>query len=411
MKNKLRNPAAFIDLFCAILNALFADNRYFFVFAVSCTVFSALLLYFCLKSDEKYEYKAVFSVFYAVAVPSALCGLFGNVSGYRCGALLFIIIGASETVRMIKRVNKKALAAAFAAVPLAAALCFIACDIKPELKGNETHGAVTKRTYDTSRGASVIYLPENARGGETPAIAYLHGFYAYNNSDIYEDTYYYLASQGYIVIAPNYESIFLNPAYYSKTAAEQITDGMKYAERAGFKVGGVGLIGHSVGAVTALNICAEELLPVKFVMALDASDGGADIIPKKSLSGVSPDLNVLIAAGEDDNSDCFETSLFFRDSLKDHPESAKAFYVLQSDENGNEYVKADHNWMIKKSGEADNLLVNAAFKWAKALADWTFYGENYDMWHGDTALDMGTWSDGKALKPAVRGTGLMEKGE
>ena len=53
MKNvflqKIRIPAAFLLVHSAILNALFADNRHFFVFAVGGTVFSALLLFCCIK--------------------------------------------------------------------------------------------------------------------------------------------------------------------------------------------------------------------------------------------------------------------------------------------------------------------------------------------------------------------------
>ena len=297
--NKIRTPVLFLLSYSAILNAVFADNRYFSVFAVCCAVFSALLLVCCVKYDTDTGYKRLFSVFCPVAVLSAAAGLTGNIAGYRTGALLFLIIVVSELIRAEKRAGKRAFthiaAIVFAYIPLATALCFIFCDIKPELCGNGTvnvsynggYGTVNKRTYTTARGYSVIYYPETDGQKELPVIAYLHGFYPYNNSDTYEDTLYYLASCGYIVVAPNYESIFLDPANYTDCASKQIEDGISFAENT-LKVNPsetdgeyqIGLVGHSVGAVTALNICAEHKLDgVKFVSSLDASDGGAEIIP------------------------------------------------------------------------------------------------------------------------------------
>ena len=421
--NKIRIPAAFLLLHSAILNALFADNRYFSVFAVCSAVFSAFLLICCVKNDADDGYKRLFSVFCPVAVLSAAAGIAGNIAGYRTGALLFLIIAVSELVRAEKRAGKRAFAhiaaAVFAYIPLAAALCFIFCDIKPELCGNGTvnvsynggYGTVSKRTYTTARGYSVIYYPETDGQKELPVIAYLHGFYPYNNSDTYENTLYYLASCGYIVIAPNYESIFLNPANYTDCASKQIKDGISFAENTlGIKPskndGGyqIGLVGHSVGAITALNMCAEHKLSgVKFAVALDASDGGADIIPKDDLCTLDKDINILMAAGEDDTEDCFCVSSYFWDRLSSHPEENKAFYTLQSDKHGEENVTADHIWMKDNGSTADNLRRYGVKKWCKAIADWSFYGENYDLWHGEDALYMGRWSDGTELKRALSG--------
>lgn len=426
MKNKviekIRTPARFLLIYCAIFNALFADNKYFFVFAVGCILVSAFLLACCLKDKSGHIYKVLFSVFFAVSSLASFSGLLGNIAGYRTGAMLFIIISVSELAAFEKRAGRRAFAhiaaAVFAYLPLAAALCFISCDVKPELCGNGTtyvsynggYEKVSKRTYTTDRGYSVIYYPETENETALPVIAYLHGFFVFNSSDSYEETYYYLASCGYIVIAPNYESIFLDPANYTKCAAAQIKDGISFAEdslkvkpakRDGEYL--IGLAGHSVGAVTALNICAERKLPVKFAVSLNASDGGADIIPKDDLSLADGDINILMAVGADDTEPCFRTSRTMWESLSDHPEENKAFYVLYSDENKEERVIADHIFMKENGGSSGNLIKYGVHKWCRAIADWSFYGKDYESWHGASALDMGEWSDGTKLKPAASG--------
>ena len=420
--NKIRIPAAFLLVYGAILNALFADNRYFIIFAISCAVFSALLLLCTLILDDGRVYKILFSVFYACAFLSALSGIIGNIAGYRVGALLFIIISVSELIRMQKRAGKRVFshiaAAVFAYIPLTLALCFICCDIKPEICGagtvyvsdNGGYCTVSKRSYTTARGYSVIYYPETDTVTELPVIAYLHGFYVFNNSDMYEDTYYYLASCGYIVIAPNYESMFMDPANYTDCAAAQIKDGIAFAEKTlktkpAERNGEyqIGLAGHSVGAVTALNICAENRLPVKFAAAFDASDGGADIIPKDDLSTVDKELNILMAVGADDTENCFRTSAYLWNGISGHGEDKKAFYVLYSDEHGGERVIADHKWMKDNGSTAGNHRKYGAYKWCKAIADWSFYGEGYESWHGEQALYMGVWGDGTEVKRASSG--------
>ena len=421
--NKIRVPAAFILLYSALLNAVFADNRYFIIFALSSAAFSALLLVCSLILDTERVYKILFSVFYAVAFLSALSGISGNIAGYRTGALLFIVISVSELIRMQKRAGKKVFlhiaAVVFAYIPLAAALCFIGCDIKPELCGNGTvcvadnggYGTVNKKTYATARGYSVIYYPAADEEKELPVIAYLHGFYIYNSSDEYEDTYCYLASCGYIVIAPNYESMFMDPANYTDCAAKQIKDGVEFAEKTlklnVAKRNGeclTGLAGHSVGALTALNICAEDKLPgVVFAVALDASDGGTDIIPKSDLGAVDKELNILMAIGAEDTENCYRTSEYLWESLSEHAEDKKAFYTLYSGENGKERVVADHKWMKNNGSTTDNLRKYGAYKWCRAIADWSFYGVDYERWHGEEALYMGKWSDGTELEHASAG--------
>ena len=417
----IRNISVFAALFCSLFNAVSADNRYFKIFAISAAALCAVLLICAHIEVAPHGYKAAMTVFYAVTVPAVAAGLLGSIDGYRTGALLLIIISVSELIRLTKRTGKNAVKqifiVLFAYVPLIITFCFIFCDIKPELRGNETlyasefpqsgeYETVIKRTYATGRGASVIYYPDG-KEGETPVIAYLHGYYIYNISDRYEDTLYYLASCGYIVLAPNYENMFLNPENFTTYAEVQIKDGIKYAENTlklkpekacdEYKLG---LVGHSVGAVTALNFCAENKMKVDFVLSLDASDGGSDLIPKRDLSGIDENINVLMAVGADDNEACFSTSAGFRNSLSSHDDEKKAFYVLYSDENGDEKVIADHNWMKHNDSTADNLIRYGAHKWAKALAEWSFYGKNYDLWHSDAALNMGKWSDGTDIKPA-----------
>lgn len=413
---KLRTAAAFVLIYCAILNALFADNTYFRVFAVCGILFSAVLFVFCLKEDNSKAYKAVFAVLFSSAAVFAVLGLAKVIAGYRIGALLFLVISVLEMIMMQKRAGKRVFAhiaaVVFAYVPLTLALCFIFCDIKPELCGNKTeqitynggYDTVSKRTYTTSRGYSLIYYPETDDPAGFPVIAYLHGFYIYNNTESYEDTLYYLASCGYIVIAPNYESMFLDPANYTECASVQIEDGIAFAEKRlkakPAKKNGdlkIGLVGHSVGAVTALNICAENRLPVKFVAALDASDGGVDLIPKNDPALLAPDLNVLMAIGEDDTEDAYRIISYYQNGLSEHSEDKKAFYILHSKEHGAERVIADHVWMKDNGSTTDNLIRYGAYKWCKAIADWSFYGKDYDLWHGEEALYMGEWSDGTPL--------------
>ena len=110
-----------------------------------------------------------------------------------------------------------------------------------------------------------------------------------------------------------------------------------------------------------------------------------------------------MAIGEDDTENAFRTSAYYYNSLSDHPEEKKAFYILYSEEHGEERVTADHKWMKKNESTVDNLIKYGALKWCKAIADWSFNGEDYDNWHGENALYMGRWSDGTELKRAGQG--------
>lgn len=420
--------SVFAATYCALLNAVVADNRYFKVFAILGAVLCGVLLAYAFDEKAPFSYKASYSTLYFLTVISVTAGLFGSIDAYRCGALLLILLSASELVRFAissKKTVALILVVVFAAVPLFSALAFIKCDITPELRGSaelyasefSQSGAynVTKRTYTTGRGASVIYYPSD-KEGEAPVIAYLHGYYIYNTSDEYEDTLYYLASCGYIVLAPNYENMFLNPENFTEYLEIQIKDGIKYAEntldvKPAKKDGEymLGLVGHSVGAVTALNFCVEERMKVGFVLALDASDGNSGFIPKRDLSSIDADVNVLMAVGYDDNDACFDTSINFYNSLDKHEDAKKAFYVLYSDENGDEKVVADHNWMKNNGSTKDNLKRYGAHKWALALAEWTFYENDYDGWHSDKAFDMGKWSDGSDVKKATSGVSAIDE--
>lgn len=423
--NKIRIPASFMLLYASVLNAVFADNTYFIIFALASTVFSAFLLFCCIKEDKGRLYKILFSVTFTAASVCGIAGMTGNIICYRIAAALFIIISVSEIIRLqIRSKNNRSAHIAtviFAYIPLCIALCFICCDLRAEMSGNGTvylkdHGeydTVIKRTYTTQRGYSVIYYPDAEKDTELPVIAYLHGFFIFNTSYDHEETLCYLASCGYIVIAPNYESMFMDPENYDKCAARQIKDGISFAEnklnlKPAMQNGEylLGLIGHSVGAVTSFNLCSEnalKILSVKFIVALEASDGGVDLIPKKDVSKISKDVNILMVVGSDDTDACFKTSSKIWNGLSDHLKENKAFYVIRSDEHGEERVVADHRWMKTNGSNTDNLIKYGERKWCKAIAEWSFYNENYDEWHGEKALYMGEWSDGTPLKNAASG--------
>ena len=84
--------SVFAATYCALLNAVVADNRYFKVFAVLGAVFCAVLLAYAFEEKAPFSYKASYSVLYFLTVISVIAGLFGSIDAYRCGALLLILL-------------------------------------------------------------------------------------------------------------------------------------------------------------------------------------------------------------------------------------------------------------------------------------------------------------------------------
>ena len=289
-----------------------------------------------------------------------------------------------------------------------------ALDVVSVTQQESTYSQVYKTTYPTERKKSTIYYPDAPEGTQLPVIAFLHGYFFFDITDTYEDTLINLASEGYIVLSLNYEDIKTPTADYVDIASTQIQDGIAYAQNLSVtpavdKNGEVlfGLMGHSAGGVTALNLAScyrEKSIPKpRFIFTMSACDGGNSLVPTYDLPTVDPDTNLLMTFGEEEDDNVWHTNESSWNTLTQIPVERRQWIVLYSDANGSDKLVADHGWMTTtNSSTVDSLRRYGCWKWSVAIANDTFYSKDHSLWYGGTAeqLFMGVWGDGTPVHTA-----------
>ncbi|MEE9212868.1 MAG: alpha/beta hydrolase fold domain-containing protein [Phycisphaeraceae bacterium] len=287
------------------------------------------------------------------------------------------------------------------------------------------------------RGAARYWLfePADPVPASAPLIAMLHGW-AEINPQPYGAWIEHLVRQGNIVVFPRYQNDALTlPDRFTDHAAEAISDAVTVLQQDGHVMPDLArfaLVGHSVGGNVAANLAARgsaDGLPHAGAL-LCAHPGINAIVPLEDMSRIRADTLVLTITGDRDHITGKADARRIYQGATPVPAERKNFVVLQSDRHGKPALVADHAAPLAMDKAYDSGVMKAVGRGRKppmlsfhlpwhrapdaldyygywrlfdALCDAAFEGRHIEYALGNTPQqrDMGTWSDGVAVKELV----------
>lgn len=301
------------------------------------------------------------------------------------------------------------------------------------------------RTTRDGKGAEEYFIYEPVAPGlsSAPVIVFLHG-YSGVNPLVYGAWIRHLVQRGNIVIYPVYQTSLRSPERYTAAALAAVQaafDTLDHSDHVRPDRERFALVGHSLGAVLALNIAAvavaEGLPRPGAVLAANAGDTTSEaslLIPSiqsGSYGGVPAEMLFLGVVGAADDYVGPTIVLQLYDKLGHLPQENREVVVLYSDDYGFPQMVADHHDPLAfdrgfDSGAPLTLLPEGRFlhgpdlptdragidnhdyygywKWLDGLTDAAFYGvhREFALGGGAAQLYLGTWEDGMPVIPAER---------
>jgi len=303
-------------------------------------------------------------------------------------------------------------------------------------------------------GAKAFWLfePDAPIPVSAPVIAFLHGFSAVD-AQAYGGWIGHLVRRGNIVIYPVFQTTMFGAGHYTANALAGLKDALRMLRSEPDHVrpeeDNFAFVGHSLGCTISANIigvAVHEGLPrPKAFIACHAGDTNSmmPLLPSHLQSpALMPDLLMLVVVGAGDYvaGDTTGRQIFTQSSgVKP---SHKNLIIVQSDHTGSPGLVSSHfaplaaikafstgarlsigleetslpgplrsaltekinkAMFLPRSGGIDALDFYGYWKWLDALTDAAFYGTHREWALGDTPEQryLGTWSDGRPVKPAI----------
>ncbi len=254
-----------------------------------------------------------------------------------------------------------------------------------------------------------------------PLVIFLHGFMAVDPT-FYGEWIEHITRGGAIVVFPFYQTInplTLRPNEYLDNTNTAIADAL--VELAGpghaqVDLTRVAVVGHSAGGVLAVNYAAtaeQNGLPVPSVI-MPVEPGGCKGctsglssrfgISLEDLSTIAPATRVIVIAGDADHIVGTEPAKHIWESLTSLLPGNRDYVLIRSDNHGKPVLRANHLLPIDVIvGTSDALDWYGPWKLFDGLIGCAFDSLSCDRALGGTPFqeDMGAWSDGTPVKPAV----------
>lgn len=258
-----------------------------------------------------------------------------------------------------------------------------------------------------------------------PIVVFLHGFSAVN-PETYRAWLDHIVRRGAVVVYPDYQTERLIETQSTEFEPNAIA-GVK-AALASLADGSAGLVdpsriafvGHSLGAVLALNIAARaEQLGLTMpgaVMAVEpggcAECGGISRLlglPYADLSTLGQASRAIIMVGDEDQVVSDQGAKVAWERMRNVPLEQRDYVVLHSDHTGRPALIADHYAPLASGTDdtVDTLDWYGTWKFFDLLTDCTFLTLNCtDALNGSVAAyNMGRWSDGRSVaQPTITDT-------
>ncbi len=232
--------------------------------------------------------------------------------------------------------------------------------------------------------------------------------------DAYRAWLEHLARAGYLVLLPDYAAPGLPPADWSlrlRRILRALPEALSEREAGPLRIDpeGTAWVGHGDGAVLALNAAAhwfEDGLPAPRAILAAMPRDPAGLLESVALHRLPVDLRYLQLAGDADpgRDEALEIEIWRR--LGRLPMDWRDRLLLQSDDHGRPALVADFGtaYTSGPTGRLDAHDHRAGWKWLDALLRCSEAGQlcPHALGGGPEQLGLGAWSDGQALRPALR---------
>jgi len=269
-----------------------------------------------------------------------------------------------------------------------------------------------------------MYTPAEPAPDSANVIVFLHGW-AVTNPMVYGAWIKHMVGKGNIVIYPRYQKRIFStyPKHYAQNSADAIVAALKKLEEPGLvkpRIENIIYAGHSYGAAIASYFGVEyskyNLPKPKGLLIAQPGTSPAKSCNLETYADMESDIKLVVTVGHGDHivGDLMAVKILNTAGAKD-----KNLLLHISDGHGAPTIHSSHATPCAVAPEMDNgqrnYIITAAinrsdtdavdyycyWKLSDALSDCAFYGQNCDYVFGDTEKQryMGTWSDGKQVKP------------
>lgn len=287
-----------------------------------------------------------------------------------------------------------------------------------------------------------IYEPAGIELASAPVIVFMHG-YTGVNPVVYGAWLKHLVQRGNIVLYPVYQDSLGEPGEYTGHALVAIQSAFAFLNEGDHirpDETKFAMAGHSLGGVLAMNLAAiahlNGLPRVRAVLAANAGDTTSTDLPLPTVQTdnyeqIPTDMLFLGVIGADDERVGRAVVLALWDAIDHLPADNREVLKLRTDTHGVPHLVADHRAPLaldedfdsggpvallppgqaltddelqREFSPADLCDYYGYWKWCDALTDAAFYGTHREYALGNTAAQksLGTWSDGRPVRSAVR---------
>lgn len=288
-----------------------------------------------------------------------------------------------------------------------------------------SHRSVAFYDHATRADGFWLFEPADPRPDTADVVVFLHGYGAYNPTT-YGKWIKHLVAKGNIVIYPRYQKNLLVPRSdaFPANAAKGIRDALELLQTGDHvrpRTDQIAYIGHSYGGVITANLGVywkKHRIPEPKAMLLCQPGSG----PLKgarlgNYTGLSPDLNLVIIAGEDDYVVGHEFGQLVFETAVNTPN--RNFVLQRRDTDGHRWILATHsepycydldfdtgvrNYTTRRVFQTSRLNevdFNCYWKLGDALIEFSRYGRYGDVAFGNTPRQryLGQWANGKYMRP------------